>query len=118
MRVLLFISLAAAVLLVPNASFAEDELKPLRDYNRLTKEMRRVPRDERAAETKRRALEYLDAWKASGRKATGSARYAIAQFQQDAELFKDAVAGYQAVRADDTTKPRRATMPPPPKLAC
>jgi len=106
MRVLLSISLAAAMLLAPISSFAKDELKPLRDYNRLTKEMRRVPRDERAAETKRRALEYLDAWKASGGKATGSARYAIAQFQQDAELFKDAAASYRAVRADDAAKPK------------
>jgi len=106
MRVLLFISLAAAVLLALNPSFAKDELKPLRDYNRFTKEMRRVPRDERAAETKRRALEYLEAWKASGRAATGSARYALAQFQQDAELFKDAAASYRAVRAGGAAKPK------------
>ena len=103
MRLLLSLSLAL-LMLVPVPSFAEDELKPLRDYNRMTKEMRRVPRDERAAETKRRALEYLEAWKASGQTATGTARYAIAQFQEDAGLYKDAMENYRGVRTGTAAK--------------
>lgn len=104
MRVPLSVLLVVAVTLASLPSSAEEDLSPLRDYNRLTKEMKGVPRDERAAETKRRAVEYLDAWTATGRTATGSARYALAQFQQDAERYKDSVEGYRAVRMDETAK--------------
>ena len=105
MRIVLPLLLAVALVTVPTASFAKDKkLKPLKDYNALSKAMRRVPAHERDEETKRRANEYLDAWKASGRKATGTSRYALAQFEQAAGRLKDAVEGFRSVRNDTEAK--------------
>ena len=81
-------------------AWAKDELKPIKDYNRFNKETGRLDPGER----KQRALDYLEAWKASGKEATGTTTYAIAQFQQAAGLLKDAFAGFRAVRTNDELK--------------
>ena len=101
MRVILSLLIIAGLFAAPQPLFAKDKLKPISDYNRIMrKEMKRATPEEKKAA----AIEYLDAWKATGRSASGTARYALAQFQQVAERYKDAAAGFKAVRTDDEVK--------------
>ena len=101
MRILLSTLLAAAFLFVPSPVLAkEKKLKPIGDYNKFNKSMRRATPEER----RDAAQEYLKKWAASGRAAKGTTRYGLAQWQQAAEEFKLAFEGFRSVRSDDEVK--------------
>jgi thiol-disulfide isomerase/thioredoxin len=107
MRSFLVFATALLSLFVVSGLAAGDEvLTPNKAYGAHLKAMRQVPGSEQAEEGKRRALEYLEAWAATGKKATGANRYALAQFQQLAEQYDKAQEGFRVVQGDKGQKER------------
>ena len=100
--------LTLCILFVSPAVLTADEvLKPTKAYSAHLKAMRKVPRDQRAEEGRKRAIAYLEAWEATGQQVTGSQRYALAQFQQLAGQLEKAAAGFAAVQKDMSIKKDR-----------
>ena len=83
---------------------AEEVLKPTKAQSALRKALRRVPGPQKDAEAKRRSIEYLKAWEASGKTPTPTDKYALAQFRQSAGEMVRAAAEFQAVQTDQEVK--------------
>lgn len=96
------VALPAALCLDAPQAAADEVLKPTKAYSAFLKETRRLSPEEQ----KERAEAYIAAWEGTGQKATGAQRYALAQFQQVAERFKDAAIGFRTVMQDSEVKPR------------
>jgi thiol-disulfide isomerase/thioredoxin len=83
---------------------AEEVLKPTKAYGQFLKDMRPYSGVEKETEAKKWAEEYLSAWAASGQKPTPTDNYVLAQFQQAAEQYAKALAGFHAVQSDQEVK--------------
>lgn len=101
---LLLMLLLPLTLLASRPASAEEVLKPTKAYGAFLKAMRRVPVPEKPAAEKKYALEYLLAWAGTGRKPTPTDNYVLAQFQQKAEQYDKALAGFHAVQGDEDVK--------------
>lgn len=99
----LAISTLVALLAVPVAS-AEEVLKPTKAQSALRKALKKVPGPQKDAEAKRRSIEYLEAWEASGKTPTPTDKYALAQFRQSAGEVVRATREFRAVQTDEAVK--------------
>ena len=100
-------TLAAATLVALVAlpvAVADEVLKPTKAQSAFRKAMRKVPGAQKEAEAKRRSIEYLKAWEASGKTPTPTDKYALAQFRQSAGEPARAAAEFQAVQTDQGVK--------------
>ena len=100
-------TLAAATLVALVAlpvAVADEVLKPTKAQSAFRKAMRKVPGPQKEAEAKRRSIEYLKAWEASGKTPTPTDKYALAQFRQSAGEPARAAAEFQAVQTDQGVK--------------
>jgi thiol-disulfide isomerase/thioredoxin len=109
-RLRLVLALATCSLLLPVAAAADEasgaSLNPTKAYGKLVKKTRRMRGAERAEAMKADAQAFLEAWKASGRTATGDHLYSLAQFHEAAGDPSAAVAGYQQVQLDGSLADR------------
>lgn len=103
----LLVSTLAALLVLPTAwvpAVADEVLKPTKAQSALRKALRRVPAGEKEAEAKKRSIEYLKAWEASGKTPTPTDKYALAQFRQSAGEPVRAAKEFRAVQTDEAVK--------------
>ncbi len=105
MRSSLIVALTILCLLgIPTLVQAEEVQKPTKAFSAFRKAIRKFRGAEKEAESKRLADEFLAAWKASGKKAVGNQRYALAQFQQAAGDYESAASGFRQVQANEEVK--------------
>lgn len=91
----------ALLLAVPSIGHAGEELlKPTKAHHAMSVALRRVPHRQRDAEKRRRSIEYLKRWEASGRKPTPTDRYALGQFLEAAGRLKEAAEHFRTVETD------------------
>ena len=88
----------------PLAARGDEVLKPTKAQTALRNDLKELPDSERDAEERRRSIEYLAQWKASGQKPTSADHYALAQFLQSAGRYKEAAEGFAGVQKDEGAK--------------
>lgn len=93
-----------AIVVTPALVGAEELRKPSKEMG----VFRKISRSMSAEDKKAYATDYIAKWKASGNKTSALSRYSLAQFQQIAEQYKDAMDGFRATRnnADPKFKDR------------
>lgn len=104
MRLRSLLALILGLALATPLVFADEVLKPTKAQSAMRKAMRKVPSNQKADEAKRYSIEYLAAWKASGRTPTPTDKYALAQFRQSAGEPVQAAREFRAVQIDEGVK--------------
>ncbi len=94
----------ALLLVMPAVATADEVLKPTKAQSALRKELRKVPQGKKDSYAKEKAIEYLKAWKASGRKPSAADGYALAQFRQSAGEPVKALEEFRAVMNNGDAK--------------
>ena len=94
-----------AIVVAPALGTAEEIRKPSKERGLFRKSSRNMSDEEKKAY----AIDYIAKWKASGQKTSAVSRYALAQFQQIAEQYKDAMDGFRATRTSTDAKMKDKT---------